>query len=189
MALSDRIRRFAGRAGSALVGFSRAAPRVPGVGMPPQTGYVADPKQAAKANAFDALFGRITYGAGPTLTRYSTYPATGLNPATIYAILQEADKGIVYRFADLCEQVLERDAHMAGVDRSRRSEVSSKPFRIHALSGERVAQLVANFIRAAVDQIDSFDSSIYALLGANCAGWSLAEIVWESGRLKFPGPN
>ena len=43
-----------------------------------------------------------------------------LDPTKIVSILQEADKGIVLRYADLCHQVLQRDGHLFGVDRARR---------------------------------------------------------------------
>lgn len=188
MALSDRLRRLAGRAGSALSSYSSTAPRIDGIGIARQAPYPpATPQQERIATSTEALRGRISYGAGPQHTRYSTYPAVGLSPQTVQSILRDADLGIVYRWADLNEQVLERDGHLRSVDRGRRVEVSGKPFRVAPVTDTPIAQVLAKFVRAVVDQIDSFERSVYSMLGANAVGFSLSEIVWEQGKVRFPG--
>lgn len=163
--------------------------RVEGVGLPSVPKRNVDKRVQAQANSPDALRGWLSGGAGPMLTRTSTYPATALNPAKIYDILIELDRGITYRFADMSQQVLQRDAHLAGVDRARRVEVAGKPFRLHAANETDLAVAIRDFLEAAIDGLDSFDHSAYELLGCNAPGWSSSEIVWAWGKVRFPGPN
>ena len=188
MALFDRVRWLAGSVGARLQRFANTAPLIEGIGIARQAPYGEPPDRViAIAESDEALRGRISYQAGPQHTRYSTYIATGLSPATVYSVLRDADLGIMYRWADLCEQVLERDGHLRSVDRGRRVEVSGKPFRVQPLNDTPTAQFLAKFIRAVVDQIDSFDRSVYSLLQANAVGYSLSEIVYAQSKVRFPG--
>jgi len=123
------------------------------------------------------------------LDRHSTYPATQLDPLKIEAILREADLGVVYRYADLCKQVLERDAHLFGIDRGRRQSVANKPFLVQPKNDARLAKALAHFMREVVDGIDGFPDALYQLGSANCVGYSASEIVWARGRVRFPGPR
>lgn len=186
MALADRLRALAGRAGGALQRFAHTAPMIEGIGIAKQAPYGAPPQKVERiASSPEALRGRISYQAGPQHTRYSTYVAEGLSPATIKSVLHDADLGIMFRWADLCEQVLERDGHLRSVDRGRRVEVSGKPFRVQPVNDSPLALTLAKFMRAVVDQIDSFDRSVYQMLQANAVGYSLSEIVWQQSKLRF----
>lgn len=190
MALSDRVRALAGSVGARLQSFAKTAPLIEGIGISRQAPYGEPPPSVEKiARSDEALRGRISYQAGPQHTRYSTYIATGLSPATVYSVLRDADLGIMYRWADMCEQLLERDGHLRSVDRGRRVEVSGKPFRVQPVNDTPTAIVLAKFMRAVVDQIDSFDRSVYAMLNANGVGYSLNEIVYGQSKVRFPGPK
>jgi len=186
MSLIDRLR-------GAVQAFGSLVPQ-PVKGMPPNAGLGGSATKANTvtsriANSVDALFGRLSYSAGPQFTRYSSYPATALDPQKIYAILREADNGFPLRKAELDEQILERDGHLRGIDYSRRYEVSGKPFRVQPRNETPLAISVAKFVRASIDEIDSFDHAIEDLLSANGQGYSAAEIVWHFDALRFTNPD
>src|SRR5262249_35357257 len=105
MALSDRLRAFAGAMGNRLQRFSVQPHRVPNIGSPTPTLYAPQPKALEIVNNKEAMFGSIATGAGPTVTRVSSYPATALDPTKIVSVFSDADKGIVYRYAELAHQV------------------------------------------------------------------------------------
>lgn len=179
MGLGDRIRRL----------FGRMPDQIPGIGQQnayTNAGYKIAEEAKRVANSPDALLGRLSYTAGPILTRYSTYPGTGLNPATLLSIFQEADLGIMIRKSDLDEQILQRDAHLQGVDRSVRNAIAGKPFRVRAANESDLAVNLAKFMRAVIDQIDSFDRSIYGLLLSHASGYACSEIVYDFGTVRLP---
>lgn len=162
---------------------AEVAPKAPGFETPRfSTGGItsvnSDHRVVSAANSPDALFGRISYNAGPTLTRFSTYPGDALDPARIRAILKEADLGIMYRKSELDEQILERDAHLRGIDLARKVEVSGKPFRVQARNETTTSIALAGWCRSALEEIDSLDQAIEDLLSANGRGYSASEITW-----------
>lgn len=163
-------------------------PMVPGVASgAPTTPPVDNTSQVARAaRSRDALHGQISYTAGPALTRYSTYPADGISPEVIKSAMRSADLGYPLQQADLYEQVIERDAHLKGVAKARIVEVSGNPWRVQPHDETAVAAAVAKFVRAAVDEIDGFDSDIDDLLWANGCGYAASEIVWRYDAIRFP---
>lgn len=196
MSLIDRGRKFASSAFSLaseqLKTFSKlASPAAPGFEAPAvSNGFnQADSRTLKELNSWEALLGRISYAAGPNYTRYSSYPATKLQPQKVYEILRQADLGYPLLWAEACEQILERDAHIRSTDYARRVETSGKPVRVHAANETDLANSLAKFCKAVVDEIDAFDQAVEDLLGANGQGWSCSEIVWEWDAVRFPGPN
>lgn len=167
---------------------SPAAPGLPNPygNLPPAN---TDTAATRAATSRDALYGRISYTAGPTLTRYSTYPADGISAEMIKTALRNADLGFPRVQAELFEQVRERDAHLRGVVKARIYEVSGKPFRIQPRDETDLAARVAKFCRAVVDEIDGFDSDIDDLLQANGDGYAASEIVYAIDRVRFPVDN
>lgn len=161
---------------------------VPGTtrGFPMTSPPVDTTSPAAKAaNSRAALFGQVSYTAGPTLTRYSTYPADGISAEIIKSAFKTADLGYPLTQADLYEQVVERDAHLKGVAKARIFEVSGKPWRLSPRDETPVAAAVAKFVRATLDEIDAFDADINDLLWANGNGYASSEIVWRFDSLRF----
>jgi phage gp29-like protein len=185
---AQRARLAAAYARASLRAFSTAPPpRFPGVGLQEPTLPPTNRATEARVSGRDALEGRISYGAGPMLDRYSTYSATALDPLKIESILRQADLGIVYRYCDMAHQVLQRDAHLFGVDRGRRQSVANKPFLIPPKNDTPLAKALAHFMREVIDGIDGFPTSVYQLLSANCVGYSACELVWAPGVVRFPG--
>jgi len=151
----------------------------------------SDVEAAIERDREGALRGQIAHAPGPLPTRLSTYPATSLDPLKIDRIFRAADLGVaIYEYGDLCKQMRERDAHLLGVDRQRRAGVANKPYLIIP-SDERDPVAVANshLTRAAIDNIDGFQSAVYSALSKNCDGWSMSEIMWAPGTLRFSVPT
>jgi phage gp29-like protein len=181
MAWTDRLRKLFARGQDARN--AEVAPAAEGFALPKFSGGVSNvntnPQVVKQANSPEALLGRISYAAGPTYTRYSTYPGEALEPKRIREILREADLGIVWRKAELDEQILERDAHLRGIDLARKVEVSGKPFRIQPRNETPVSTALAGWTRGIMEEIDSLDQSIEDLLSANGRGYSGSEITWD----------
>jgi phage gp29-like protein len=186
--LSDRIRQAAGRAGAALLDFSvRKVPRLPDLGLRPYYSPRLNPRTEKALASWDALGSRVTAGAGPSYDRYSSYPATALDPLTIEGAQKAARNGYPYRWADMWEQVTWRDAHVLGEDRKRRQAVANKPLVISPRSETTVAQGLAYFVRAAFDQVDGLPQRLFEALSANGIGYSAMDLCWKPTRLRWPG--
>jgi phage gp29-like protein len=181
----------AGRAGSALHRFSsgEGAPRDLGVGLQGGAFPTINEDTYRRVSTRDALAGRIAGDAGPNRTRVSTYPGTALSPGRIRELLEEADRGIVYRYADLYHQLLRRDGHLFAADRERRAAVAGKEFRLAAIDETDLARSLRDLGEAVVDGIDNFDRANYSLLSASGLGYSAAEIIYAPRRLRFRGPT
>ena len=70
---------------------------------------------------WQALQKRISLGVGPTASRWSTYPGEDLTPEKIVRYRKEAHAGYPWRWADLCEQVIERNGHIRSAMHFRRA--------------------------------------------------------------------
>lgn len=176
------------RLGAAVRAFSaNPAPAVHDTPRGPfSQGRPAPAKTVEAVRSLEALFGRTTYGAGPGFTRYSTYPADAIDPQKVYAIFKQANNGYPRLQAELYEQLIESDDHLGAVALARIYEVSGKEPRIRSAGESPVALALAKFVKAAIDNIDSFDRSVESLLWANGFGYSLSEIVWDWTTLRFP---
>lgn len=138
----------------------------------------------------DALFGRVTYAAGPSPTRYGSYPGTALEPQQINNLQIMRNNGYPQLWVELCEQILERDGHLGGIYDTRRQAVADKPFRLHpSRRGDALAESVAKLQERMLDKIDLFDQAIEDLLSATAYGYALSEIVWAWANLTIPLPD
>jgi len=204
MAALDPLRRLAGRAADGWRRFSGApVPKpFPGTGGGDALGLspagampriAKDVEAAITKDELEALRGMIASAPGPLPTRLSTYSISALDPTKIDRILRNADLGVaIYEYADLCTQMRKRDAHLTGIDRQRRAGVANKPYML-APSDDTDPIAIANthLMRAAVNNVDNFPDAVYAALSKNCDGWSLTEMLWAPGTLRFrvPGPD
>jgi len=179
--------RAASRVGRAITFSTARNKRLENVGIQRVAFPAADEKTTALISSRDAFEAQVTAGAGPMIDRHSTYPATSLDPEKIESVMREATLGIVYRYADLCEQIRQRDAHLRSVDHGRRAAVANKPFLVLPKDDTPLAGAVANYLRAVVDDIDGFSSSIYSVLTSNCDGYGAGELVYQPGARRFPG--
>lgn len=180
MAIWDRLR----EAARGLVGSPRiAAPPAPN--LPTAVGPSRiNQNQQRIANDVMALLGRLSYAAGPSKTRYSSMPASGLTPERIYQAHQSARLGFPLQKAELDEEILDRDAHLYGLDQARKVEVSGKPLKLRPFNETEVAALLASFCEAVLYDLDGFDQDVEDLLTANGRGYGCSEISWGWKRVR-----
>lgn len=163
------------------------SPPAPGFGVPSPDRIDRNATQAKQMRSRDALFGRTTYYAGPSHARYSSYPGTGLEPEMIWNLQILRNTGYPQLWTELCEQILERDGHLAGIFDTRRLSVSEKPLRVHpAYRGDELSDVIAKIVERIVEQIDDFDQATEDLLSASAYGYSIAEIVWHDVAIRIP---
>lgn len=143
------------------------------------------------ARGLEAMLGLVSPSAGPVGSRWSSYPATDLTPAKIVDALRQADQGYPLKWAEMVEQVLERDGDLSGMALVRRQDVAGKPFRIVRRRGNPtpLADSMKNLLEAVVFDIDSYDDAIEQLLAANGQGWGSGEIAWDFRRVKWKAPD
>lgn len=132
--------------------------------------------------------------------RYAhTTAGAGLNVPHAYASMPEITLGYIadahrraHRTgwvdwkADIDERYRRDDSHIKGIDRKLRAWCYKAPLRIRPRSNSPLSGLVANAVRAAIDQLDGLTSSVGELGVVACAGYSCAELAWREGTLSIP---
>lgn len=136
---------------------------------------------------------RIALGVGPTPARWSTYPGDDLTPEKIMRYRREAHAGYPWRWADLCEQVIERNGHIRSCMHFRRAWAMSDvvTWRIDPpqdFETDLPAQFVAAWQTAVLNQPSLrhiWADVIYQLLSASAYGYSAAEVFWDWRTIPF----
>ena len=194
---ADRIARTINPGGSlgAPPGYGASngpAPDAHIVGVTPWmgSGLGRSAEQAARALLTpDAYLGRVSYDAGPSATRFSSYPATDLSPAKIAGAQQEASAGWPHRWEEMIEQILSRDAHLSGIAQQRVDDVVKGTWRLVRATPDEVGAGVRSFCDEAVRGFDGFEDVQAWLLWSNAYCYTACEIVWRRDRLTFAGPR
>lgn len=128
-------------------------------------------------NVLTSEIARPRFGAVRSPT--TGYPADGLTPDRLSAILREADGGYPVRYLELLEFAEERDPHYAGVMATRRRSVAQLPLGVEAWSDdaghEAKAEEVRGWIKRGIVQRALFD-----VLDALPKGYSFSEIIWAN---------
>ena len=165
-------------------------PRIaPEIGIPASAPFWVSDKAMEIAASPEALYGSLAAGAGPTYDRYLTYAANQLDPNQIDTIFRQADRGqYLVQYGDLWQLICQRDYQMFALDRGRRVGITTKTFQINASdTTDDVSNGVRNAVEAMVDGIDAFDTDgVHSMLAANGPGYSLLEIIYEVGTIRFP---
>ncbi len=113
------------------------------------------------------------------------YPADGLTPARLAAILRRADDGALDEAMQLYEQMEEKDAHLHSVAATRRLALTGLEWEIVSaaelmpIADRAAADAAAQYCSQALRAISDFDDALQHLslaLGRNIA---VAELVWE----------
>jgi phage gp29-like protein len=121
--------------------------------------------------------------AGATLTGVRTphtgYPADGLNPIRLAAIMKEADQGHPVRQLELAETIEERDPHLIGVLGTRRRSVSQLDIIVDAASSDPLHEKQAEMVRDWLAR-DELQSELFDMLDAIHKGYSFTEIIWSA---------
>ena len=161
--------------------------RVEGVGLAPIVPIGSNEAAAKRAESEEGLTGWIGPSAGPSQDRVKSYPGMELDPETILSIFREADRGYwLVRYADLWDDIRQRDYQLYSLDRGRRVGITTKRFDVLPSDPkDPIAVGLAAAAQTMVDQIDAFDSATYSLLSANGPGYSMQEPIYRHSTLRF----
>ena len=177
------VRRFPAVSGLLGGGFLSPTGNMPRVASDVERAIAEDPREVLES--------RIASSPGPIPTRLRTNAASKLDPTKIERVFAAADLGIaIYDYADLCKKMREVDAHLMGVDRHRRQAVANKPMMVPPSDpSDPLAVALAHLQRQVNAEIENLPQAIYSALSKNCDGWSLNEIIFRPGTIRFRLPD
>lgn len=127
------------------------------------------------------------------LDRWRDYPADGLTPSRLVAILRAADEGSIQQAMALYEQMEEKDAHLAAVANKRRLALTGLPWQVVSAGQVRegvdrvAAEEAAALCREVLGGIDQLDEALQHLSMAFGRNVAVVENVWDvrGDRLKL----
>jgi phage gp29-like protein len=121
------------------------------------------------------------------------YPADGLTPQRLIAVLREADRGSLSASMDLFEQMEEKDAHLFSVANTRRLAVTGLAWEVvsaadtpgwSVIRGQRrdraLADEAAAYCNEVLRHVRGFEESLVHLSLALGRNISLVELAWEA---------
>jgi phage gp29-like protein len=121
--------------------------------------------------------------AGATITGIRSpitgYPADGLNPVRLAAILRAADSGDPVQFLELAETIEERDLHYLGVLGTRRRSVAQLDIVVEAASDAPDDVERADMVRDWLKR-DELAEELFDILDCIGKGFSVTEIMWDT---------
>lgn len=159
---------------------------VPGVGLPELPAVNINKKAQEQAASVEALFGALTANAGPRRDRWKTYPGTGLTPAIIRSIQQQADIGYVDRWQELLSQAEKRDSRWKALHRGRVVAVAGRPCSIRPKDGSPEAKAMAALVEECLDGMSGWKSGLKQLLNANVAAFGAVEPIYRWRKIRIP---
>lgn len=182
------------RIGAALNGpppSPNVAPTVDLPGVPHWGSFPVNTSEQVKRalGSYDAYFGRVSYDAGPSWSRFSSYPATDLTPEKITGAQQEAVAGYPLRWAEMTEQILSRDAHLAGIGQQRVDDVIKGSWRLVRSVKDDAGDAVRSFCNDALRGVDELEDAFAWLLWGNAYSYNATETTWKRARMSWPGPG
>lgn len=115
------------------------------------------------------------------LDRWRDYPADGLTPSRLMAILRAADDGAIDQAMALYEQLEEKDAHLYAVAHTRRLALTGLKWQVVSAGEVRegVDRAAADHARETLASIDRLDETLQHLALAVGRNIAVAENVWE----------
>ena len=121
---------------------------------------------------------------------FHSYPSVGLTPSRALSFIQQADGGLPQMQFELFAEMLQKWPRLAAVENTRRLALTGLEWEIApALShGSRQAgapspESVVDFCRESLASLDRFRDVLDHMALAIGFGISVAELVWEDGRL------
>jgi len=112
--------------------------------------------------------------------RWSTYPSNGLTPERLTAILREADAGDLYRWAELAEDMEEKDTHLGSIMQTRKLAVLGVDWEVMPFDSDNEQDVqVAEWVSWALDQVQDWEGSLLDILDALGKGISVSELMWQ----------
>lgn len=123
------------------------------------------------------------------------YPADGMSPQRLAAILRAADMGDAIRYFELAETIEERDLHYLGVLGTRRRAVAQLDISVEAASDSAADETIAQEVRDWLKR-DELSDELFHMLDCIGKGISYTEILWDTstkqwmpGRLEWRDPR
>lgn len=102
-----------------------------------------------------------------------------LKPERLAAILREAEDGQPQRQAQLCFEIFDKDARLAGLANTRKLAVASLPWSVQAASTRRRDKAIAGYVTEVINGIQNRQAGFVGLLDAIFAGYAATEIDWR----------
>ncbi len=120
--------------------------------------------------------------AWPQFDDHVTHPGHGLEPRTVNSIFRSAEEGVLWRQADLFDDVIESDGHLRSLIESRRDAVSSKEWVIQPGAPDpasvKAAELLSRHLRDSLN----FHEFLEHQLSAPYYGYACSEMQWGIAR-------
>lgn len=128
--------------------------------------------------------------AAPTMTGIRNayawlYPAAGLTPERLVAILRQADFGDPFLFLELAEEMEEKELHYLAVLSTRKLTVSQLEVIVKPASNSGADLKLAEFVQECLDNLQLAEH-LFDILDAVGKGFSLTEIEWSQGAQWVP---
>lgn len=112
------------------------------------------------------------------------YPADGLTPVRLAAILRYADMGEPRQFLELAEAIEERDPHYRSVISTRRQSVAQLDITVDAASDDPDDVMRAEMVRDWLKR-DELAGEIFNILDCLSKGYSGTEVVYETSEGQY----
>ena len=109
----------------------------------------------------------------------SGYPADGLNPVRLAALLRAADGGDPLQYLELAETIEERDLHYLGVLGTRKRSVAQIEITVEPASEAPDHVKQADMIREWLKR-DELSEELFDILDCIGKGYSFTEIIWDT---------
>jgi phage gp29-like protein len=106
--------------------------------------------------------------------------AAGLTPARLASILRAADQGDITAYAQLAEEMEERDPHYASVLGVRKRAVSGVTPTVEPASEDKRDQEIAEAVQSHIAEHDGWSALVEDCLDAVAKGFSVVEIIWDT---------
>lgn len=146
-----------------------------------------DDKGQRIADSKEALFGRISTQFGPYPSFVSTNPFTNIKPGDIFDIDQQVRQtGLMFRRADLHENLIRHDAHLRAVDANFRDDLIGSAFTVEPVDSSELAQQVAQFQQRMLSECVDWRKSSRRLLFGRLDGYALEEAIYKDREFSFP---
>lgn len=121
----------------------------------------------------------------PTLERWADYTSyAGATPEKVSQVLRSTHREHLERFVDMCDYMLETDAHIAALYGTRIAAVEQAPWEIEPAHSDdpgeqELARKAAEFIKAVLSNVNDFQQSVSSMLSAIGLGHSVHEVIYR----------
>lgn len=115
----------------------------------------------------------------PRYGRWSSHPSRGLTPARLASLLLRGEEGDWTAWAELAEDIEEKDGHIASVLQTRRQSVMGRKLEVTAATSEPGDEEIADWVRGVLEAGEVLQTVGPDLMDAVGKGIALMRIDWE----------